>query len=529
MMICTNCGREINEGMKFCVFCGTRVEPIIPASLVDEEYVEDEIIEERPQGESAWQTQEPSQGQNQAWQAQGQQPWQPVQNQNWQSQDRDQAWQSQPWQNQGQNQNWQNQTWQSQTQGQQPWQPVQNQSWQQTQGQSTWQNQGQNQAWQTGANQWQQDLEMENEEPEPKPKKSVLLPILIALFSIVIIGLIVAIIFVVFFKGSIGGKDKEPSSISREVEEEEEEEEADDNKGRHSKEEESEEESEAEPSDASETSDPQEESKEDTSSSETESSETSVAEPESVTLSCGAKIDLDAVSVDLSDYSVDSLEGIEKVTGLTSLTIKGGELSDLSPLVSLSKLSTLVINNVPVKSIEHLVMMPSLTYIDLRDTQITAVDVQTLQSVKPSMVIVGYTYSTYTVVKTSVSWSEAKTLCENVGGHLATITSKEEMDKIIPLLNESGLVYAWLGATSSSGTWEWVTGEKFEYTKWYGKEPSGKDQDGTIEDCLCIWYLEKDWTENDQRNNLPDILGSSKSNLGYVLEIESVSGIKPAD
>jgi len=55
--------------------------------------------------------------------------------------------------------------------------------------------------------------------------------------------------------------------------------------------------------------------------------------------------------------------------------------------------------------------------------------------------------------------------CKKVGGHLATITSREEHEFVI---NLSKTKDCWVGATDegSEGQWRWVTGEPFEYTEW---------------------------------------------------------------
>lgn len=142
---------------------------------------------------------------------------------------------------------------------------------------------------------------------------------------------------------------------------------------------------------------------------------------------------------------------------------------------------------------------------------------------------------TYHIVAADLSWEEAKAACEKDGGHLATITSQEEYDKISKLATSSGLTYLWIGGNVSSDTeaWgdsSWITGEKWTFEVWYSGEPSRSDEDGTMENCLCLWNAkyggeEIGWTYNDQRNDLVSALPSVSGKLGYVCEHEiEVSG-----
>lgn len=134
----------------------------------------------------------------------------------------------------------------------------------------------------------------------------------------------------------------------------------------------------------------------------------------------------------------------------------------------------------------------------------------------------------YEIVASDISWSDANEAAANAGGHLATITSSEEMNEISKLAEESGLKYLWLGAvlTSSKMEWEdnsWLTGEEWTYENWYPGEPSKEDTDGTKEYYLCLWkakYQEQDigWTFNDQRNDIAKDFDECKGKVGYIIE-----------
>ena len=106
----------------------------------------------------------------------------------------------------------------------------------------------------------------------------------------------------------------------------------------------------------------------------------------------------------------------------------------------------------------------------------------------------------YKVIDKSMTWTEAEEYCESLGGHLVTITSKEEDEFILNTIadNETSL-YFWIGGSDSreEGKWEWVTGEEWDYNHWKSGQPNDYkgwckegqdyavivDKDGRWEDC----------------------------------------------
>jgi len=82
----------------------------------------------------------------------------------------------------------------------------------------------------------------------------------------------------------------------------------------------------------------------------------------------------------------------------------------------------------------------------------------------------------------SETWDTAKQRSEEAGGHLVTITSKEESDFVFNLFSKDerfvsvdssgSLNGPWIGlfqadgAREPSGGWQWVTGEPFTFKNW---------------------------------------------------------------
>ncbi len=102
----------------------------------------------------------------------------------------------------------------------------------------------------------------------------------------------------------------------------------------------------------------------------------------------------------------------------------------------------------------------------------------------------------YEVFDNGLDWDGAKKYCESLGGHLATISSKEENDFIYELMIDSGYTSAYFGLTDEDeeGTWVWVNGEPVEYTNWHSGEPNSEN---TNEDYAMFYWKYTDGTWND--------------------------------
>ena len=117
--------------------------------------------------------------------------------------------------------------------------------------------------------------------------------------------------------------------------------------------------------------------------------------------------------------------------------------------------------------------------------------------------------SRYKLVAGSFDWKMAKEDAEQKGGHLAAITSQEEWEAIKNTVNELPRTY-WLRGTDekTEGTWEWITGEVWKFTKWAKNEPNNLGD----EDYLQTWGPSLDgnreWNDNQFNEN----------RNGYILE-----------
>ena len=67
----------------------------------------------------------------------------------------------------------------------------------------------------------------------------------------------------------------------------------------------------------------------------------------------------------------------------------------------------------------------------------------------------------YLFIPQFMTWEEARTFCEKLGGHLLTVTSKEENEFVHSLFPFG--CWFWMGLNTTEHGQEWVTGEPFEY------------------------------------------------------------------
>lgn len=128
---------------------------------------------------------------------------------------------------------------------------------------------------------------------------------------------------------------------------------------------------------------------------------------------------------------------------------------------------------------------------------------------------------TYQVIKEDVSWTDAQAKCSALGGHLAVISSQEQLDKITALAEEAGVSRLWIGCHRENGVFTWEGGETVTFYKWAAGEPTGTDSyDGAAEDYVMLWN-HNGWSYNDSRNDPMEEFGEMYGGtMGYVCQID---------
>ena len=80
----------------------------------------------------------------------------------------------------------------------------------------------------------------------------------------------------------------------------------------------------------------------------------------------------------------------------------------------------------------------------------------------------------YRYFESDMSWTQARSYCQSLEGHLVTITSAEEQSFITGRWPEKN---GWIGAYGDSSGYSWVTGEAWGYTNWASNQPDNANGD----------------------------------------------------
>lgn len=108
----------------------------------------------------------------------------------------------------------------------------------------------------------------------------------------------------------------------------------------------------------------------------------------------------------------------------------------------------------------------------------------------------------YKLFEEKMTWHEAKTQCDGVGGHLVTISNQQENDYVALLTPRKD---AWIGLTDEEreGTWVWVTGEPLTFTFWRAGNP---DNLGGAEHWADVmWGHGWKWNDSGKSAKMPFI------------------------
>ena len=141
---------------------------------------------------------------------------------------------------------------------------------------------------------------------------------------------------------------------------------------------------------------------------------------------------------------------------------------------------------------------------------------------KDAITFDGHSYKVFT---DGMNWHEAKDYCDAVGGHLATITTAAEQDFIESLILDAGKNFYWIGGYHENNeTWQWITGEQWDYTNWSPGEPNNE---GRNESALTFIGRTYDSTIvfgrwNDLKSDCDPNGFYLKSEAGFICEWDGV-------
>lgn len=133
----------------------------------------------------------------------------------------------------------------------------------------------------------------------------------------------------------------------------------------------------------------------------------------------------------------------------------------------------------------------------------------------------------YKVFADGMNWHDAGQRCKELGGHLVTITSREEQAAVQSIILYSGKKknYYWTaGFGVEKDNWRWNTGEEFTYSNWAKGEPNN---DLGNEFILSI-YNSGEWCDcpADGIEHIPDVDFFRLENSGFICEWDNFNDIK---
>lgn len=103
----------------------------------------------------------------------------------------------------------------------------------------------------------------------------------------------------------------------------------------------------------------------------------------------------------------------------------------------------------------------------------------------------------YRLYQKKTTWKDAKARCEEMGGHLAYIESKEEQDYIAAQVSKTrdGV---WLGATDEAkeGDWRWLNGQPLTFKAWGQLQPNGGVRENYLSIAPAGFWADTDDSEN---------------------------------
>jgi len=161
---------------------------------------------------------------------------------------------------------------------------------------------------------------------------------------------------------------------------------------------------------------------------------------------------------------------------LASVTLAGGDASNPYDLKTVAGRAawTGYQNDLAAEQKRHDAAMKrirNLAEIELRKArQLAARQGNADEIIRIDQAIEGVSQIKYTFVPCKVTWSEAKAICEALGGRLAVASTKSDVSEIKSVTDDRA---AWLGARLFNGKWVWVNGQAVTFGDWRAGQPSG--------------------------------------------------------
>lgn len=121
---------------------------------------------------------------------------------------------------------------------------------------------------------------------------------------------------------------------------------------------------------------------------------------------------------------------------------------------------------------------------------------------------------TYTLVQQAMTWKDAEAYCENQGGHLASMTTYDEYQKVLDQLKGTEIRVCWVGGYRDGTGWRWTSGDDFSYTGWAPDEPN--DEGGNEDYIALLGNDSGEWAWYDCPNDVSSFYKAHR--IGFVMQ-----------
>jgi hypothetical protein len=130
----------------------------------------------------------------------------------------------------------------------------------------------------------------------------------------------------------------------------------------------------------------------------------------------------------------------------------------------------------------------------------------------------------------ALTWFDAERIAKSMGGHLATFQSAEESEwvKNTLMAELAAEQMAWIGALKNpSGSWEWITGEPFQFTDWN----PGEGGDGGASAAGIARRVDgfgwADWAASSRAIAQTGPIRGQSRNVGFIVEWDAPNPTLP--
>ncbi len=216
----------------------------------------------------------------------------------------------------------------------------------------------------------------------------------------------------------------------------------------------------------------------------------------------------------ITDYKLDS-EGniVTDADGNPVVTNQDGNIIQNEQL-NATTTTTEVTTKTPNLNIS--VITPQTSIVTTADTIGTSEVVTTIQDTSNSNIKYLYNGHTYQIFENmNLSWNNAKAYCTALGGHLVTITDRNEQDFINAIINNNPKPNLWIGAERNlDGSYSWVNGEDFLYNNWI----DGEELNYSTDSDIAVVVQTYDTDENSPCGTWADISKDGGASSGYSIQ-----------